>query len=51
VTVTALSEHVHRVVEGEREIVAARLEALREQSGRLHELVEKVDATFVRSAR
>ena len=44
VAVAHLSEHVQVAVEGEREVVAARLEALRAQSLRLHELVEKVDA-------
>lgn len=41
--VAPLSEHVQRVVERERDVVAARLDALREQSVRLHELVENVD--------
>lgn len=39
-----LSEHVQQAVEQEREVVAGRLEALRSQSERLHELVEQVDA-------
>jgi hypothetical protein len=46
-----LSEHVQQAVERERELVAARLEALRGQSERLHELVAKVDADVAETAR
>ena len=49
--VVHLSEHVKQVVEEEREVVAARLEALRAQSTRLHELVERVDADVEEAAR
>lgn len=49
--VAHLSEHVQQAVEKERELVAARLEALREQSARLHELVEKVDTDVAETAR
>lgn len=41
--VVALSEHVRRAVAEEREQVRARLDDLRAQSGRLHELVDRVD--------
>ena len=49
--VAHLSEHVQQAVEGEREVVAGRLEALRAQAARLHELVEKVDAEVEDTAR
>lgn len=49
--VAHLSEHVQAAVEEERELVAARLEELRAQSGRLHELVDKVDAEVAETAR
>lgn len=42
--VVQLSEHVQDAVAQERDVVAARLEALRGQSGRLHELADQVDA-------
>jgi hypothetical protein len=41
VAVAVLSDHVQQAVEQGREVVAARLTALRDQSARLHELVEK----------
>lgn len=49
--VVQLSEHLQQAVEKERELVSARLEALREQSARLHELVEKVDKDVAETAR
>ncbi len=49
--VVHLSEHVQQVVEEEREVVAARLEALRAQSTRLHELVARIDADVEEAAR
>lgn len=49
--VAHLSDHVQQAVEQERGLVAARLEALREQSARLHELVEKVDTDLAETAR
>lgn len=49
--VTHLSEHLQRAVEQEREVVAARLEMLREQSERLHELAAKVDADVEATTR
>jgi hypothetical protein len=51
VAVAHLSEHVRQAVEQERELVAARLQALRGQSERLHELVEKVDADIAETGR
>jgi hypothetical protein len=51
VAVTHISEHVRHAVEEERELVAARLEALRDQSGRLHDLVEKLDADVAQTVR
>jgi hypothetical protein len=42
--VNDLSEHVQQAVAQERDVVAARLEALRGQAARLHELVDRVDA-------
>jgi hypothetical protein len=50
VSVSVLSDHVQRAVAGEREVVAARLDALRAQSARLHELSEKVDADVAETA-
>lgn len=49
--VTSLSEHVRKTVEHERDVVAARLAALQEQSTRLHELVDAVDANVVETSR
>ncbi len=49
--VVHLSEHVQQVVEEEREVVAARLEAFRAQSTRLHELVARIDADVEEAAR
>lgn len=49
--VARLSDHVKDAVARERELVAARLEALREQSARMHELVDKVDADVEDTAR
>lgn len=49
--VANLSEHVQQAVERERELVAARLEALRAQSARLHDLVERVDADVDETTR
>lgn len=51
VTVSALSDHVQEVVAQERELVADRLEALRAQAERLHDLVAKVDADVDETAR
>jgi hypothetical protein len=42
-SVRALSDHVRETVEVERDLVAARLDALREQSRRIHELAEAID--------
>jgi hypothetical protein len=44
VAVVDLSEHVQQAVAAEREIVGSRLEALRAQLARLHELVGEVAA-------
>lgn len=49
--VAHLSEHVQQAVEEEREVVAGRLEALRGQSMRLHELVDKVNGEMEETAR
>jgi hypothetical protein len=49
--VAHLSEHVREAVEREREVIAARLAALRDQSARLNELVGKVDADVEETAR
>lgn len=49
--VAHLSEHVQVAVEEERELVATRLDGLRSQSARLHELVDKVDAEVEETAR
>jgi len=51
VAVAHLSHHVQQAVEAERDLVAGRLEALREQSARLHELVERVDGDVAETAR
>jgi hypothetical protein len=51
VAVAQLSEHVHDVVRHERQVVAERLEALRAQSRRLHEVVDQVDADAAETAR
>jgi hypothetical protein len=51
VAVAHLSEHVHVVVTRERQVVADRLEALRAQSRRLHEVVDQVDADAAETAR
>jgi hypothetical protein len=50
-SVVALSEKVLRVVEEEREHVWARLDELRAQSRRLHELVDQVDDDVNQAAR
>ncbi len=49
-SVSRLSERVHGVVEQEREVVAARLEALRAQAHRLHAIVDDVDADVAETA-
>ena len=49
-SVSVLSDHVQRAVAGERDVVAARLDALRAQSARLHDLSEKVDAEVAETA-
>lgn len=49
--VSELSEHVHDAVAAERELVAARLAALRAQADRLHELVDKIDSEAEETAR
>jgi hypothetical protein len=46
-----LSEHVQETVRKEREVTAERLAALREQSQRLHELVDAVDRDVEETAR
>jgi hypothetical protein len=51
VAVAHLSEHVHDVVTRERQVVADRLEALRAQSRRLHQVVDQVDADAAETAR
>jgi hypothetical protein len=51
VAVAHLSKHVHAVVKHERQVVAARLETLRAQSRRLHEVVDQVDADTAETAR
>lgn len=50
-SVRALSGHVHDTVASEREVVAARLTALREQSRRLHGLTDSVDRGVEQTAR
>ncbi len=47
----SLSEHVRETVEQEREVVAARLAALQDQSRRLHQLVAGIDADVEETAR
>lgn len=47
----SLSEHVRETVEQEREVVAARLAALQDQSRRLHQLVAGIDADVNETAR
>lgn len=49
--VAHLSEHVQNAVEEERGVVVARLDALRSQSARLHELVEQVDRDVEETTR
>jgi hypothetical protein len=51
VAVSHLSEHVQEAVAREREVVAARLDALRDQSLRMHELVDQVDSDAAETAR
>jgi hypothetical protein len=51
VAVAHLSDHVQEAVAQEREVVAARLEALRAQSERLHELTDNVDADVLETER
>jgi hypothetical protein len=51
VAIAQLSDHVQQAVEAEREVVVARLAALREQSQRLHVLVDEVDADVAETAR
>jgi hypothetical protein len=51
VAVSHLSEHVQDAVAREREVVAARLDTLREQSRRLHEVVDQVDSDAAETAR
>lgn len=49
--VSHLSEHVQEAVAEERTVVAGRLEELREQSERLHDLVGRVDADVLETER
>jgi hypothetical protein len=51
VATTSLSKQVRKVVERERRTVARRLQALREQSERLHELADAVDRDVDETAR
>jgi hypothetical protein len=51
VPAVSLSDHVRQTVERERTVVAERLDALREQAHRLHELVERVDCDVAETAR
>jgi hypothetical protein len=51
VAVVQLSDQVRSTVETERELVAERLELLRAQAARLHELVAKVDEEVESNAR
>ena len=46
-----LGEHVRKAIECERELVAQRLEQVREQAERLHALVEQVDSDVEQTAR
>jgi hypothetical protein len=47
----SLSDHVRITVEKEREVVESHLAALQEQSRRLHDLVDAVDADVGETAR
>lgn len=49
--IAELSEQVRETVEDERQVVAERLELLRAQSARLHELVASVDQEVEANAR
>jgi hypothetical protein len=51
VALAHLSQHVQRAVGREREVVVSRLGTLREQSARLHEVVDNVDADVEETAR
>jgi hypothetical protein len=51
VATTSLSKQVRKMVERERDAVAARLDALREQSQRLHVLTEVIDHDVEETAR
>jgi hypothetical protein len=51
VATVALSDHVRITVEKEREVVEARLAMLREQSKRLHDLSDAVDAEIADTGR
>jgi hypothetical protein len=46
-----LSEHVYETVRQERDVMAERLATLRQQSQRLHELVDAVDRDVEETAR
>jgi hypothetical protein len=50
-SVHALSNHVRETVENEREVVARRLDALREQSRRIHELADAIARDVDEAAR
>jgi hypothetical protein len=49
--VAYLSDEVQEVVTRERELVAARLASLREQSQRIHELVDRIDGDVAETSR
>lgn len=49
--VVELSQHVQEAVAAEREVVAARLEQLRAQAARLHEIVDELDEQVASDAR
>jgi hypothetical protein len=51
VNVAALSDHAQALVGQEREVIAERVEELREQSRRLHGVVDQVDAELADAAR
>jgi hypothetical protein len=51
VATVALSDHVRITVEKEREVVEARLATLQEQSKRLHDLSDAVDAEIADTGR
>jgi hypothetical protein len=51
VAVVELSQHVQDAVAAEREVVVARLEQLRAQAARLHEIVDELDARIESDAR